>query len=55
MKHIPKVSRVQASILLRRLILDIVSDVSQPLAWDKLLHFAQVCLARPSRGGNPVI
>lgn len=51
-KHIPKGSRPQAAALLTRLILEVVNDVNQQQAWEKLLNFAHVCFARPVRGGR---
>ena len=52
LKHLPKGARAQASILLARLIREILNDAGKIQSWQRLLGFASVCFASPKRGGR---
>ena len=51
-KRLPRGARVRASVVLTRLIGNVVRDQDQTQSWVRLLGFASVCLARPDRGGK---
>jgi len=52
LKRIPKGARQLAAKLLKELLDSVLSDSNNLVAWDRLLGFAQICLASPKRGGK---
>src|SRR5207245_2824865 len=52
LRHIPKGARNKLAISLGNILKYVVDNQLLPRSWNRLLGFANACLAKPSRGGK---